>query len=183
MVLAVAAALAVAVSPAQPARDGLVTVQVDGLRAPAADVVIHGGIASEGKMFGLVPLRDLGNGSWSTVLRAPGFFGVYHDTSAAVAVLPRGFKASLAGSSPDDVVEKWREAAPNGVTIAQHSVWRQGFFYHRDQRYNRLVRVKYTLLSDWPRYHLKEGTAVKWFDLVRTSLTDRWHLVQVVDAP
>jgi hypothetical protein len=193
MVLALAAAFTVAVSPAQPTPNGLVQVRVDRLSAPAADVLISGGIASGGKMFGLVPLRDLGGGSWTTVLRAPGFYGVYpievraegvyHDTGALVMVLPRRFGSSLAGATPDDVVEKWREAAPNGVTVARHTTWRQGFYYHRDQRYNDLVRVTYTLLSDWPRYHLKEGTATKWFDLVRTSLAGKWHLVQVVDAP
>ena len=188
-----AVALQVSVTPSLAARDGQVRVTVHGLDAPAADVVIHGGIASGGKMFGLVPLRDLGNGSWFTVLRAPGFYGVYpirirargvyRETDHVVAVLPRGFQSSLTGATPDDLVEKWREAAPNGVTIARHAIWRQGFYFHRDQRYNRLVRVEFTLLSDWPRYHLKEGTATKWFDLVRTSLTGKWHLVQVVDAP
>lgn len=109
--------------------------------------------------------------------------GVYRETPTVVAVLPRGFAASLAAATPADLVEKWREAAPNGVTNMGSSTWRQGFYYHRDQRYNRLVRIEYTLLSDWPRYHLEEGTRTTWFDLVRTSLTAKWHLVQVVDAP
>lgn len=188
-----AAVLQVAVSPVFAPRDGLIRVTVHGLQAPAADVVVHGGIASAGKMFGLVPLRDLGQGSWATILRAPGFYGVYpirlraqgvyRDTPTVVAVLPRGFDSSLAAATPAGLVETWREAAPNGVTIMESSTWRQGFYYHRDQRYNRLVRVEYTLLGDWPRYHLKEGTGTKWFDLARTSPTGKWHLVQVVDAP
>src|SRR5881409_2325032 len=155
VVAAVAAAvLQIAVSPVFANRDGQIRVTVQGLQAPAADVVVHGGIASQGKMFGLVPLRDLGHGSWTTVLRAPGFYGVYpirvraqgtyHDTQGLVAVLPHGFASSLAAASPDALVEKWREDVPNGVTIAQHAVWRQGFYYHRDQRYNRLLRVKFT---------------------------------------
>lgn len=188
-----AAVLQIAVSPVFATQDGQIRVSVHGLDAPAADVVVHGGIASQGKMFGLVPLVDRGHGSWFTILRAPGFYGVYpirvrargvyHEANAVVAILPRRFRSSLAGATPDAVVEKWREAAPNGVTIAQQSIWRKGFYYHRDQRYNRLIRVKFTLLSDWPRYHLKQGTGIKWFDVVRTSPTAEWHLVQVVDAP
>lgn len=29
----------------------------------------------------------------------------------------------------------------------------------------------------------REGMYVRWFDVVRTSLTFKWHLVQIVDAP
>jgi hypothetical protein len=191
MLLAAAAALAIAVSPARPARDGLVHVHVSGLNAPAADVVIHGGIASGGKMFGLVPLRDLGGGNWTTVLRAPGFsgvypvrvraFGRYRETGTVVSILPRSLGPSA--STAAGVVEAFREASPGGATIQSAVTWKQGFYFHRDQRYNRLIRVEFVLLSDWPRYHLKAGTYLKWFDVVRTSLTAKWRLAGFVAAP
>lgn len=191
MLLAAAAALAIAVSPAQPARDGLVHVRVSGLKAPAADVVIHGGIASGGKMFGLVPLRDLGGGNWATVLRAPGFpgvypvrvraFGRYRETGTVVSILPRTL--GPAASSPLGVVEAFREASPGGATIQSAVTWKKGFYFHRDQRYNRLIRVQFVLLQAWPRYRLKAGTYVRWFDVVRTSAAGKWRLTGFVTAP
>jgi hypothetical protein len=130
MLLAAAvAALQVAVSPLAASRDGLVTIRVQGLAAPAASVVIHGGLASGGKMFGLVPLRDAGNGAWWTVLRAP------------------------------------------------------GFYFHRDQRYNRLLRVRFTLPAAWPQYRLAAGTQTRWFSVARLSVEGGWKLLEVVPAP
>ena len=196
--MVVAAAVATAlihavVNPVLPAPDGLFRVSVTGVHAPAADVVVHGGIASGGKMFGLVPLRDRGGGTWFTVLRAPGFLGTYpirvryegryHETDALVSILPKNFDRLFSGATPEAVLLTWRVNSPGGATIASSTTWKQGFYYHRDQRYNRLLRVKFTLVRPWPRYHLQAGTFVKWFDLVRTSTTAKWHLVQVVDAP
>jgi hypothetical protein len=193
MPLAALAALVIAVSPVQPARDGLLHVHVSGLRAPAADVVIHGGVASEGKEFGLVPLRALGGGNWTTVLRAPGLtgvypvrvraFGRYRETGTVVSILPKNYGSQPAAANAGDVVEMWREASPGGVTIQSQSTWKAGFYYHRDQRYNRLFRVRFVLLQDWPRYHLKAGTYLRWFDVVRTSLTAKWRLAGIVTAP
>jgi hypothetical protein len=191
MLLAAAAALAIAVSPVHPAPDGLLHVHVSGLEAPAADVVIHGGIASGGKMFGLVPLRDLGGGNWATVLRAPGFpgvypvrvraFGRYRETGTVVAILPRSLGPAAATAT--GVVEAFREASPGGATIQSAVTWKKGFYFHRDQRYNRLIRVEFVLLQAWPRYHLKAGTYLRWFDVVRTSLTGQWRLAGFVAAP
>jgi hypothetical protein len=193
MLAAAVAVLHIALSPAHAAPDGLFRVDVSGLPAPAASVVVHGGIASRGKMFGLVPLRDLGHGSWTTVLRAPGFFGaypvrvrargVYHEASAVVSVLPKGFASAPGGPTPRDVVERWRELSPGGVTIAGASIWKRGFYYHRDQRYNALLRVKFTLIEAWPRYHVAAGTFVRWFNVVRTSQTSSWRLAEIVAAP
>jgi hypothetical protein len=193
MVLALAAALVLSVSPAQPARDGLVHVHVTGLNAPAADVVIHGGIASGGKMFGLVPLRDLGGGSWTAVLRAPGFpgvypvrvrtQGVYRETGTVVAILPRGFATGPEGATPAGAVEAWREAAPGGATLQSATTWKRGFYFRRDQRFNRLLRVSFVLLRDWPRYSLKAGRYSRWFDVMRTSPTGTWRFAGFVAAP
>jgi hypothetical protein len=190
---AAVAALAITVVPAHPAPNGLMRVTVDGLDAPAADVVVHGGIASQGKMFGLVPLLPLGAGRWWTTVRAPGFpgvypirvrtHGVYEESRTVVAILPRGFASAVSGSSPEDVVQSFRLAAPNGATIDRASTWRAGFYYHRDQRYNRLLRVQFTLLGAWPRYHLQAGTYLKWFDILRTSMLSPWRLAGFVGAP
>jgi hypothetical protein len=190
---AVAAALTISIVPAHPAPDGMLRVTVAGLDAPAADVVVHGGIASQGKLFGLVPLLSLGAGRWWTNLRAPGFpgvypirvrtHGVYEETGTVVAILPHGFASAVSGSSPGDVVQSFRLAAPDGATIDHMSTWRSGFYYHRDQRYNRLLRVRFTLLGTWPRYHLKAGTYLEWFDVVRTSEQSPWRLAGLVDVP
>jgi hypothetical protein len=194
MLLAAAvAALQVAVSPLAASRDGLVTIRVQGLAAPAASVVIHGGLASGGKMFGLVPLRDAGNGAWWTVLRAPGFYGVYpvrvraegryRDTGALLRVLPRRFAAEPGVPAPAQVVEWWRRQAPQGVTIHAVSEWRAGFYFHRDQRYNRLLRVRFTLPAAWPQYRLAAGTQTRWFSVARLSVEGGWKLLELVAAP
>jgi hypothetical protein len=195
MVAAVVAAATIhaSVSPGAPARDGTVRVSVEGLPAPAADVIIHGGIASGGKMFGLVPLRDAGGGTWWTSLRAPGFLGIYpigvraegryRETDALVTVLPPGFAAEPGVPTPKLVVEWWRRQSPGGVDVASVTEWHAGFYYHQDQRYNRLLRVRFTPLAPWRRYHLAKATYTRWFDVARTSLTGDWRLVQVVDAP
>jgi hypothetical protein len=193
MLAAAIAALHIAVSPAVAAPGGQFHVTVTGLPAPAAAVVVHGGVASQGKMFGLVALRSQGPAAWFTILRAPGLLGVYpirvrtggvyHETDAVVSVLPKGFSAALHAATPEDVVQRWREAAPNGVTIARTSTWRAGFYFHRDQRYNRLLRVEFTLLGNWPRYRLAEGTSVRWFNVVRTTQTAPWRLAQIITAP
>lgn len=195
MVAAVVAAalLQITVSPAHPAPNGMMRVSVQGLDAPAADVVVHGGIASRGKMFGLVPLLSLGSGRWWTTLRAPGFTGVYpirvrtrgtyQETQTVVTILPPGFSSQPTGPTPTWVVAAWRLAAPGGATILSARTWNAGFYYHRDQRYNRLLRVQFTLLSDWRRYGLKAGTYVRWFDIVRTSQLSPWRLADIVAAP
>jgi hypothetical protein len=190
---AAAAVLAITVSPAAPAPDGQFHVRVTGVDAPAASVVVHGGIASAGRPFGLVPLLPAGPGAWSTILRAPGFpgvypirvrfGGVYHETTTVLSVLPRGFATAPSAATPAGVVEAWREASPGGATIEAATTWRQGFYSHRDQRYNRLLRVRFVLLQDWPRWHLRAGTSTRWFDVARRSQVEPWRLVGLVEAP
>src|SRR4051794_12765597 len=108
---AVAAAVTVSVSPSVAARDGQVRVELRGVSAPAASIHLRGGIASGGRWFGWVALRDEGGGAWFTVLRAPGFLGVYpvvvraggpaRETGVTVAVLPRGWAAQPAFAKPE----------------------------------------------------------------------------------
>ena len=192
MLAAALATLSIAITPVLPAPDGQFRVTVDGLPAPAASIVVHGG-ASGGKMFRLVPLRPAGPGAWWTILRAPGLVGVYpirvraggvyHETSTVVRIVPRGLARAPRGTTPAAVVQRWRLAAPNGVTIRSASTWRAGFYYHRDQRYNRLLRVEFTLIGDWPRYGLAEGTYVRWFNIVRTAQFEPWRLAEIIRAP
>lgn len=193
MLAAALVILQIAVSPAVPAPDGLVRVSVSGLRAPAASVVIHGGVASEGKLFGLVPLRDAGHGRWWTILRAPGLEGVYpvrvradgtySETMTAVAVLPKDFAHAPSGATPAAALEAWRAASPGGLTLATVSTVRYGFYYHRDQRYNRLFRVEVTALQAWPRWGLEAGTSVRYVDVVRRSQLEPWRIAGFVPAP
>ncbi len=190
---AAVAAVTIAVAPGAAVPNGQFRVQVTGLDAPAASVVVHGGVAGAGKMFGLVPLRPAGAGSWWTILRAPGFpgvypirvraHGVYRETATVLTVLPPGFASAPAASTPAGVVEAWREASPGGATVQSAADWRQGFYYHRDQRYNRLLHVRFVLLEDWPRWHLRAGTYERWFDVARRATDEPWRLVDIVTAP
>jgi hypothetical protein len=189
----VAASLTAAVSPSVAARDGQIRVVVTGLSAPAASVVVHGGIASEGKMFGWVALRSSGAGSWWTVLRAPGFLGVYpvqvraggilRQTGAVVSVLPRGFAAQPAFDKPAQVAEWWSRQAPAGTDLLSVTTWHAGFFTHRDPTLNRLLRVRFTLLGDWKAKRLARGTYTRWFSVARTSAQGQWRLLEIVEAP
>jgi hypothetical protein len=188
-----ASALSAAVSPSLAAPDGQIRVTVSGLDAPAASIVVHGGIASQGKMFGWVPLRSAAGGTWWTVLRAPGFYGVYpihvrargvlHQTTATVAVLPRGYGAQPGFDKPEQVAEWWTRQAPAGAEIRSVATWTAGFFAHRDQTLNRLLRVRFTLLGDWKAKHLAAGTYTRWFSVARPRVGGPWRLLEIVAAP
>jgi hypothetical protein len=182
MIALAAVFLQITIAPSVPAPDGQFKVTVTGLRAPAASVVVHGGVASRGRMFGLVPLRRSAPGSWWTVLRAPGFYGAYPirvraggeytESGTVLAVLPRGFNQAPSGLTTHEAIRAWAEA--NGATVSAMQTWRAGFYYHRDQRYNRLVRASYT----------SAGTShVGWFNLVRTAQFNRWRVAELVAAP
>lgn len=197
MILATALAAATihaSLVPAVPAPNGLVRVSVTGLAAPAADVVIHDGIASAGKMFGLVPLQSDGAGAWTTLLVAPGLRGVYpvrvraggvyHETDALVQILPHGYAAEPGANTPVEAMEWWLRQAPEGATIRSRAEWHAGFYFHLDQRYNRLVQVTFTTPGPWRKYRLGTGTYTRWVEVSRTSLAPGgWKLVQVVAAP
>jgi hypothetical protein len=188
-----AASLTATVSPAVAQPDGLFRVGVDGACAPSALVVAHGGIASEGKMFGWVAMRSSGPCSWWTVLRAPGFLGVYpidvrlgaaaHDTGTVVSVLPKGFAAQPGFSRPEQVPEWWRRQAPAGADLLEVTTWHAGFFTHRDPTFNRLLRVRFRLLGDWKAKRLARGTYTRYFSVARLTRDGDWRLLQVVNAP
>jgi len=191
--LLAAASLGASVAPSVATPDGQFHVTVQGLCAPAASVVVHGGIASEGKMFGWVPLQSAGSCSWSTVLRAPGFLGVYpirvlaggveRDTGAVVSVLPHGYAAEPGFDEPEQIPEWWRRQAPAGATLESVTQWNAGFFTHRDPSLNRLLRVRFTLLGDWKAQRLARGTYTRYFSVARLKPGGQWRLLQIVEAP
>ncbi len=183
----------VAVQPAAAARDGMIRVAVTGVTAPAASVRIRGGLASRGRWFGWVPLIPTGPGSWRTVLRAPGFLGVYPvevraggrivDSNTFVRILPRGFAARPGFAKPALVAEWWARLAPPGATIRSVATWRRGFFTHRDARLNRLLVVRYDLLGAWPQQDLRRGAGTIYLSIARLGYAAPWRLLETVRAP
>jgi hypothetical protein len=190
---AAAAALTVAVSPAPAAPGGLVHVDVHGLAAPSALVVVHGGIARRGRWFRWVPLASRGTGRWTATLRTPGFLGVYplrlrvghavRPTNAVVRVLPHGFMRQPGFDTPQQVAQWWAWIAPPGVVLKSVSTWRAGFYTHRDPTLNRLLRVRFRLLGDWRTQHLRRGEHVLYLSVARLRPGAPWRLVETVAAP
>jgi hypothetical protein len=192
-VLATAAALHAGATPSVAARDGQVRISVSGLPAAAASAHLRGGIASGGRWFGWVALRDAGGGSWWTILRAPGYLGVYpievrsggvlHSTDGVVQVLPRGFAAQPSFELPTQVAEWWTRIAPPGADLKGVATWHTGFFTHRDPALNLLLRVRFNLLGDWRRLHLKRGPGEIFLSIARLRPDGRWRLLEAVRAP
>jgi hypothetical protein len=192
-VLVAASALHAGVTPSAAERDGQVRIEVSGLEAGSASVHLQGGIASGGRWFGWVALRDAGGGSWWTVLRAPGFLGVYpvvvraggirHATHAVVAVLPRRFTSQPVFQKPEQVAQWWTRIAPPGADLKSVTTWGQGFFTHRDPAMNRLLRVQFRLLGDWPRMHLRRGPGEIFLSIARLRPGGGWRLLEAVGAP
>jgi hypothetical protein len=180
------------VAPSSATRDGQVRVAVTGISAPAVSVRLAGGIASGGKWFNWVALRPNGPGSWWTVLRAPGYLGVYpveirsggvrQATDAVVEILPRGFVGKPGFDTPEHVAEWWTRISPAGATLARVSTWHTGFFTHRDPDLNRLLRVRFTLLRPWPQLHLKAGTQAIFLSVARLRPGGLWRLLETTHA-
>jgi hypothetical protein len=191
MIASTVAALVVAVSnvsaavnPAIARRDGRVEVTVSGLPAAVAGVRIEGGLASLGHWFGWIPLQSSGSGSWHTLLRAPGYLGVYpvqvrakrhvYDTGTQVRILPRGFAAQTGFFSPKEVADWWvKTTVPSGTLLSVATV-HHGFYTHRDPDLNLLLKV-----------HFQNGRVkqVKYLSIARLSASAAWRLLEVVEAP
>ena len=164
-----------------------------GLNARAALVVLHGGIARQGRWFGWVPLRSDGSGRWGALLQTPGLFGVYpvrvrvgnvvHLTAATVEVVPRGFSARPGFATPVQVAQWWAWIAKPGIVIRSVAPWHTGFYTHRDPEYNRLLRVQFQLLGNWPQQHLRAGAHVIYLSVARRATSSPWRLVETVTAP
>ncbi len=191
--LLASAGLHATVLPSSAARDGQVRVAVTGIAAPTVSVRIGGGLASGGRWFNWVALRSSGAGAWWTVLRAPGYFGVYpvevraggviHETDTVVNVLPHGFVNQPGFVTPEQVAEWWTRVAPAGATLTGVTTWRTGFFTHRDPDLNRLLRVHFTLLRPWQRLHLAPGSRQVFLSVARLRSGGLWRLLQTTRAP
>lgn len=188
-----AAGMSVVAAPATVHPHAQVRVMVTGLNAPSALVVIHGGIARGGRWFQWVPLRSDGGGRWSALLQTPGFYGIYpvrvrvgsvvHATPATVDVVPPGFSAQPGFATPTQVAEWWAWIAQPGVVIRSVTTWRSGFYTHRDPSLNRLLRVQFQLLGNWPQQHLRVGTHVLYLSVARRTVGGSWRLLEVVSSP
>lgn len=191
--LTAAAGLSVIASPAAVHPDSQVHVTVTGLNAPSALVVLHGGIARRGKWFHWVPLRADGGGRWTAILKAPGLLGIYpvhvrvgrvvRTTDATVEVVPPRFTAQPGFAAPEQVAQWWAFNAKPGVMIKSVTTWRSGFFTHRDPVFNRLLRVQFRLLGNWPQQHLRPGEHVLYLSVARRTTSGAWRLLETVAAP
>jgi len=177
--VAAAAVAAVSVTPITAPPDGQVRISVPD--APAAALIhLQGGIAGGGKWFGWVPLSG-----GATVLRAPGYLGVYpvviraggvvRPTGQIVTVLPSGFFRRPTFPTPANVAQWFARQSPSGATIQSITTWRSGFFTHRDPTYNRLLVMRYTLLGNWPELHLARGSHVAYFSIARLRPDGQWR--------
>ena len=182
------------VTPAVATRDGQVRVAITGAPALSAQVRVVGGLASGGKWFNWVALRSNGAGSWWTILRAPGYYGVYPlelrtpgrravELDSVVEILPKGFFARLAFREPRQVAQWWTRAAPAGAVLGSVSTWGSGFYTHRDLRFNRLLAVRFRLLGDWPRMHLHTGAGRIFLSIARVRSDGAWRLLETVTTP
>lgn len=189
---AAAAALTVTLSPAIAHPSAQVHVRVTGVDAPSALVVLHGGIARQGHWFGWVPLVRHGS-RWSVLLKTPGLYGVYpvqlrvddrtYTGRRALAVLPPGYSAQPAFATPTEVARWWAWLSPPGAIVRSVTTWQSGFYTHRDPALNRLLRVTFRLLGDWPAQHLRRGSHTLYLSVARLRPDGPWRLLEVVPAP
>jgi hypothetical protein len=193
MLAAAAAALTVVLSSPTANPDAQVRVTVTGLHAHSALVVLHGGIARQGKWFHWVPLRRTGADAWSAVLKTPGLYGMYpirvradgvvRQTDQAVAVVPRGFASQPAFETPEQVAQWWAWLVPSGVAIKSVGTWQSGFYTHRDPTLNRLLRVSFSLLGDWQARHLRRGSHTLYLSVARARPGAPWRLLEAIPSP
>jgi hypothetical protein len=192
--VALASGLHATVAPVNATRDGQVRIAVTGAPGAAAQVRVVGGIASGGRWFGWVALQAQGHGAWSTVLRAPGYLGVYPlelrlrggsavELDGTVRILPKGFFSRPVFEKAEQVAQWWTRIAPPGAVLQSVSTWGTGFYTHRDDRFNRLLSVHFRLLGAWRAAHLSAGPGHVFLSIARVRLDGGWRLLQVVSAP
>lgn len=181
------------VAPSSQQPDGQVRVEVTGVRAPAASVHIVGGLASGGRWFSWVALRPDGPGAWWTILRAPGFYGVYPvsvraggrvvRTDGLVQILPGGFARRPAFATPQQVAEWWARVVPPGATLRSVQTWHSGFFTHRDATLNRLLRVTADLHGPWRPLRPHGGAVTVFLSIARLTTAGGWRLLETTTSP
>ncbi len=181
--LALGGGAGVTVTPQNAARDGMVRISVHGVAAQTVDARLEGGVASGGRWFSWVRLLPAGPGSWYSILRAPGYLGVFPvqlraggrvvATTASVRILPPGFARRPGFWQPESVARWW--VGTRHVRLESVSTWRSGYFTHRDPMLNRLLRVGYAPSGRDP--------AVVYLSIARLTLDTPWRLLQAVGAP
>jgi hypothetical protein len=174
------------VAPVVGAREGLVHVTLTGVPAAAVQARIGGGVASRGKWLGWVPLVSAGPASWRSVLRAPGYLGVYPlqvrtagtiaDAGPLVRILPRRFARQPGFFTPVEVAEWWAQTSPRNLRLVSAAEWHAGFYAHRDARFNRLVRATVRLPAG-------AGTETRYVSVARLRVGGPWRMLEVVEAP
>ncbi|MDX6465941.1 MAG: hypothetical protein QOI27_981 [Gaiellaceae bacterium] len=184
--LMLAAGAQATVSPVAGQRDGLLDITVTDVRAPAVQVKIAGGAASLGKWFGWVPLVQTGPSSWHSVLRAPGFLGVYPlqvrtasktvEAGPIVRILPPGFGKQPAFFTPAEVADWWARTSTAQGKLVGAAEWHSGLFTHRDPRFNRLVRATVELPG-------QPGTETMYVSVARLRADGPWRLLEAVPTP
>jgi len=176
----------VALRPVVAAPDGMVYVTLSGVKAPGVQMKIEGGLASLGRWFDWVALRQTGPESWRTVLRAPGFLGVYPlqvrvgskvvDAGPLVRILPRDFAGEPAFFTPLEVAEWWAQTAPSQPQLLSTTTWHAGFFTHRDSTLNRLLRLRVRLAG-------RRSVSTLYLSIARLTPTGPWRLLETVSSP
>jgi hypothetical protein len=182
----------VSAAPLVATRDGQVRVEVTGAAAPVS-AHLAGGLASGGRWFRWVALHPQGPGSWSALLRAPGYYGVYPlqlrvagkvlPTEVSVRILPRGFAQRPAFATPEQVAEWWTRIAPPGAVVDSVTTWHTGFFTHRDPTLNRLLLVHFTLNGPWRPAFPKAGAATIFLSVARLTPDGPWRLLETTTRP
>lgn len=181
---AVLSSVLIGLAPQIPHRDGLVRAEIHGLDAPTAQIRLGGGLASGGHWFGWVPLQGGAGGRWSALLRAPGFLGVYPvqvragghvtETGQLVKILPPGFVREPAFFTPAEVADWWARRLPT-TRVLSTSIWRTGFFTHRDARYNLLLETRVEIDP--------YGARTVYVSMARLRPNGAWRLLETTTAP
>jgi hypothetical protein len=184
--LTLAAGAQATVTPVVGARDGLVYVTLTDVPAAAVQARIAGGVARRGKWLGWVSLVQVRPGSWRSVLRAPGFLGVYPlqvrtdgtiaDAGPVVRILPRRFAKRPGFFTPVEVAASWAKTSPQNLRLVRAAEWHSGYFTHRDPRFNRLVRATVELPGG-------AGTETRYVSVARLRVGGPWRMLEVVAAP
>jgi hypothetical protein len=193
MLATAAVALAVTVSSPTVHPTAQVRVDVSGLHARSALVVLHGGIARRGRWFHWVPLRSLGAGRWTAVLQTPGLYGTYpvlvrvdgvvRQTGQTVQVVPARFARRPGFETPQQVARWWAWISEAGVSITSMRTWAAGFYTHRDPTLNRLLQIRFKLLGDSSGLHLRHGGQTLYLSVGRAHVGEPWRLLEVVRSP
>jgi hypothetical protein len=103
-------------------------------------------------------------------------------TAATLEILPPGYAREPGFDTPAQVAWWWAWVAQPGVVVKSITTWRSGFYTHRDPSLNRLLRVQFALLGNWPSMHLRRRSHVLYLSIARRRASMPWRLLQSVAA-